>query len=55
MEFIKVKTCDNKEFSVEKEVLFLSVLIKNMFQDLEVGDEAVPLPSVNGHVFEKGN
>jgi hypothetical protein len=51
---IKVKTSDNQEFSVPEAVLFQSILIKNLYADLDVGDEALPLPNVTGHILTKG-
>ena len=54
METIKVKTSDNQEFQVPKDVMFQSVLVKNMFGDLEVIDDALPLPNVTSHILQKG-
>lgn len=51
---VKLTSSDNQEFNVPEDVIFQSTLIKNMLADLEVGDAAIPLPNVTGHILQKG-
>lgn len=51
---VKLTSSDNQEFQVEENVIFQSALIKNMLNDLEVEDAAIPLPNVTGHILQKG-
>ncbi|KAH6563500.1 hypothetical protein BASA50_009381 [Batrachochytrium salamandrivorans] len=51
---VKLSSSDGQEFTVAKEIACLSVLIRNMIEDL--GDDrevAVPLPNVTGTVLAK--
>ncbi|MGL5936421.1 MAG: SKP1 family protein [Cetobacterium sp.] len=48
MEQIKIKTNDDKLFTVDKNVIFRSTLIKNICADLDMdGGNTIPLPNVN--------
>ena len=51
---VKLTSSDGQEFNVAEEVIFQSALIKNMLNDLEVGDAPIPLPNVTGHILAKG-
>ena len=52
---VKFTTSDRQEFNIPKEVACLSVLIKNLLEDLGEESEApIPLPNVSGHILSKG-
>lgn len=52
---VKVKSSDDREFSLPMKAARLSVTIKNMLQDLgwDEGEEAFPLPGIEGGILEK--
>ncbi len=54
MKSVKLTSSDGQEFTVAQDIIFQSALIKNMMSDLEVGDAAIPLPNVTGHILSKG-
>jgi hypothetical protein len=54
MRTVKLTSSDGQEFSVAEDIISQSTLIKNMLADLEVGDAAIPLPNVTGHILAKG-
>ena len=54
MKSVKLTSSDGQEFNVAQDIIFQSALIKNMMSDLEVGDAAIPLPNVTGHILSKG-
>ncbi|KAJ3315306.1 hypothetical protein HDV04_003699 [Boothiomyces sp. JEL0838] len=49
---IKIKTSDEKEYSIERELIFQSNLIKNMVTDLDVADATIPLPNVRSDILD---
>jgi hypothetical protein len=51
---VKLTSSDGQEFDVPEDVISLSNLIKNMLQDLDVGESCIPLPNVTGHILTKG-
>ena len=53
---VKLTSSDNQEFTVDKDVACLSVLIKNMLEDFgeDSEDNAIPLPNVTGQILAKG-
>jgi hypothetical protein len=55
MRTVKLTSSDGQEFSVAEDIISQSTLIKNMLTDLEVGDAAIPLPNVTGHILAKGS
>ncbi|KAI8912594.1 Skp1 family, dimerization domain-containing protein [Gorgonomyces haynaldii] len=51
---VKFTTSDKQEFTIEKDVACLSVLIKNLLEDIgEDSDAPIPLPNVSGHILSK--
>jgi S-phase kinase-associated protein 1 len=52
---IKIKTSDGKEYQLEKKIICQSNLIKNMLDDLEIDDSAIPLPNLTSSIFDIGN
>lgn len=54
MSIIRIKTSDEKEFEVEQKAAFLSKIIKNMFDDMEVSpsESVVPLPTIDSKIYE---
>lgn len=52
MVFVTLKSCDNEEFTVEQDVAFQSITVKNMIEDTG-GEDTVPLPNVNSRVLSK--
>jgi S-phase kinase-associated protein 1 len=50
---IKVLSSDDIEFQVEDNVIMQSYLIKNMVNDLELNDQAIPLVSVQSSILKK--
>ncbi len=50
---VLVKSCDGKEFNIEKDILQKSALIKNLLEDLGDTDDAIPLPNVSEAILEK--
>ncbi|MCJ1472804.1 hypothetical protein MMC13_001453 [Lambiella insularis] len=55
MSTITLKSSDNVEMTVDKEVAERSVLIKNLLEDVGDGSttEAIPIPNVNESVLKK--
>lgn len=52
---VKLSSSDGQEFAVPKDVACLSVLIKNMLEDIgENEDQPIPLPNVTGPILTKG-
>jgi S-phase kinase-associated protein 1 len=52
---VKFTSSDKQEFSISKEVASMSVLIRNLLQDIgEDSDMPIPLPNVSGHILAKG-
>ena len=51
---VKLTSSDGQEFTVAENIINQSHLIKNMLTDLDVGDAAIPLPNVTGHILTKG-
>jgi S-phase kinase-associated protein 1 len=52
-EKLKLVSADEQEFEVERRVLRQSVTIKNMMEDIEDFDGAIPLPNVSGATLAK--
>ena len=50
---IKISSSDDQVFEVEEKVIMQSALIKNMLNDLEVSDTAIPLPNVTSDILKK--
>ena len=50
---IKLMTKDQKEFTVDRNVIIQSKLVKGMLEDLEVGDQCIPLSEVESGTLEK--
>lgn len=54
METIKIKTKDDNVFTIDKKVGFRSILIKNMYADLDVTDDVIlPINSIDDKTFTK--
>ncbi|KAJ9077268.1 hypothetical protein DSO57_1018341 [Entomophthora muscae] len=53
MSKVKLTTSDEKEYSVEKNVIIRSKLIRGLLDDIGETEEAIPLPNVNSTTFEK--
>ena len=51
-ETIKVITSDDLEFQVPKDILFYSVTLKNMVDDMDGKNEDIPIPNLTGKTFE---
>ncbi|EDQ90844.1 uncharacterized protein MONBRDRAFT_31689 [Monosiga brevicollis MX1] len=54
--FVKLRSSDDKEFEVPVKIVGMSVTIKNMLEDLGLGDSdesPIPLPNVSGSILEK--
>lgn len=49
---IKLTSSDNVEFSVENDIMFNSLLIKDMIENLENVDQAIPLSEIKGDVLK---
>lgn len=49
----KVMSSDDKLFEVPNDVIMMSIVIKNMLEDLGFSDDPVPLPNVTGSIMEK--
>jgi S-phase kinase-associated protein 1 len=54
MTTVKMTSSDQQEFTVEKNIIYQSALIKNMIADLDVGTAPIPLPNVTGRILSKG-
>lgn len=53
-ETILIKTSDGELFTVDKKTMYLSTLIKNMYEDLDIDSgEILPLGEVNSKLFSK--
>eukprot|EP01103_Thecamoeba_quadrilineata_P001476 TRINITY_DN11334_c0_g1_i1.p1 TRINITY_DN11334_c0_g1~~TRINITY_DN11334_c0_g1_i1.p1 ORF type:complete len:170 (-),score=37.59 TRINITY_DN11334_c0_g1_i1:147-632(-) len=50
---IKLQSSDDQEFEVSKEVAEMSLTIKNMLEDIQETDTAIPLPNVSGKILQK--
>jgi S-phase kinase-associated protein 1 len=51
---VKFTTSDKQEFVIDKQVASLSVLIKNLLDDIgDDQDTPIPLPNVTGHILQK--
>lgn len=46
-------TNDEKEVRAEKEVVCMSILLRNMLEDVGDHEEVIPLPSINQETFTK--
>lgn len=53
MEEIILLSSDNKEIKVEKQIIEKSILIKNMIEDIEDDESAIPIPNVNENILQK--
>ena len=51
---VKLTSSDGQEFTVEKNIACISVLIKNMLEDIGDDADTIPLPNVSGHILSKG-
>jgi S-phase kinase-associated protein 1 len=49
---IKLETSDGKQYTVEEKVICQSNLIKNILQDLEITDAAIPLPNITSSIMD---
>ncbi|KAJ9066632.1 hypothetical protein DSO57_1007706 [Entomophthora muscae] len=53
MTLIKLKSSEGTEFSVERNIIERSVLIRNILEDLGESDTPLPLPNVSASVLTK--
>ncbi|KAJ3315305.1 hypothetical protein HDV04_003698 [Boothiomyces sp. JEL0838] len=49
---VKLKTSDEVEYILQKDVVTQSHLIKNMLMDLDISDAVIPLPNVSSKILE---
>ncbi|KAJ3260453.1 hypothetical protein HK103_000595 [Boothiomyces macroporosus] len=52
MASVKLTTSDDKEYTLDRELIFQSNLIKNMVTDLDVFDAPIPLPNVTSSTLD---
>ncbi len=50
---IKLASSEGIEFTVEKKAAQLSVLLKNLLEDIGESENVIPLPNVSGHILER--
>lgn len=50
---VRLQSNDDQEFEVERDVAQQSVTIKNMLEDFEGTDAAIPLPNVKGDILKR--
>ena len=50
---VVLQSSDEKNFTVEKDILMRSALLKNMLADIEDSSDPIPLPQVDSTTLEK--
>ncbi|KIK63677.1 hypothetical protein GYMLUDRAFT_71810 [Collybiopsis luxurians FD-317 M1] len=50
---LNLVSSDGQTFSVDKQAIFQSMIIKNMIEDLGESSDPIPLPNVSGAILEK--
>src|SRR5688572_22255015 len=54
LKIVKVETSDNVVFDVPEDIIKVSIIVKNMIEDIgECGGAPVPLPNVSGTIMRK--